>query len=176
MKGSDILTCGRVISAVSVNLHLSALSKNVWSNLCDVFSLNKCKTHTIILLSLSAETHTHTNVFETYRRSSLCHSWAWIPWLLSSVCTQKLNKPKLNFPLLLSSRVKPKWSVLVSAVMNVPLPREAACTKARCITMVTCGTAQVVSFVPVTGDRSFAREPSVVVLNAHRWAWKWFSL
>lgn len=87
-------------------------------------------------------------------------------------CAWKPNKPKLKLTVVLPRRVRPKWNVLDSAVMNVQLPREAASMRARCVTMETCGTARAVSSVPATEVRSSARGLSVVVLSARRWAWE----
>lgn len=174
-----ILTRGRVTPAVSVNLHISALSRNVWSKPLGVFSLNNAR-RTLLhpLISLRWNTHKNKNKtalleapWDLLRLVSQLSLDSFIA-VIYIVGTREPNKPELNLAVPLPRRVGPKWSVLVSAVMNAPLPRGAACTRARCVTMVTCGTAQAASSVPATGVRSCARGPSVVVLNAHRWVWK----
>ena len=159
------------VCSVSKSTPLSTFKKCLVQTLM-CFPLNKCKT----FCYLSLQKHTHTKMFLKFTRDPLCvtDELRSLDCYHLFVCKNWTN-PSLTSLCCFLLRVKPKWSGPVSAVMNVPLPREVACTKAWCVTMVTCGTAQVVSSVPVTGDRSFAREPSVVVLNARRWARKWFS-
>lgn len=70
------------------------------------------------------------------------------------------------------SRVRPKWNAPASAATSAPPPRGAACTRTRCVTMETCGTAPAASSAAATGVRCSVRGPSAVASNAHRWARK----
>lgn len=78
-----------------------------------------------------------------------------------------LMKPKPERPVS-SLRVTPRSSALVSAVMNAPPPRGAACTRARCTTTGTCGTARAATSAPAAGVKSSARGPSALEWSAHR--------
>lgn len=86
------------------------------------------------------------------------------------ICKHKQSWPQFNLELVLPCRVRLKSSVPVSAARNVWPPRGAACTRVRCVTMVTYGTTQAVNSVPAAGVRSSARGQSVLALTVHRWA------
>lgn len=83
-----------------------------------------------------------------------------------------MNKiwPQFNLGLALPCRVRLKSSVPVSAARSAWLPRGAACTRVRCVTMVTYGTTRAASSAPAAGVRSSARGQSVLASNVHRWA------